>query len=78
MGRTKGIAVPCYLLHMIEMPEPHPYSDPDLKDVVGQFPQLFCAYCNPPRPLQPSESSRCLDRPGPCWKPTDSICPPGE
>jgi hypothetical protein len=63
---------------MIEMPEPHPYSDPDLKDVVGQFPQLFCAYCNPPNPLRPSESSRCLDRPGPCWKPVDAICPPAE
>lgn len=69
--------MPCYLLHMIEMPEPRPYDDPNLKDVVGQFPQLFCAQCNPPRPLQPSESSRCLDRDAPCWKPQDRICSNG-
>lgn len=66
--------MPCYLLHMIEMPETAPYDDVDLKDVVGQFPQLFCAYCSPPRQLRPSESSRCLDRSVPCWKPADRIC----
>ncbi len=66
--------MPCYLLHMIEAPEPAPYSDPDVKDVVGQLPQLFCAQCNPPRSLLPSESARCLDREAPCWKPADRIC----
>ena len=70
----KGSSMPCYLLHMIEMPEPRPYDDPDLKDVVGKFPQLFCAHCNPPRTLHPGDSVRCLDRSVPCWKPADKIC----
>jgi hypothetical protein len=60
---------------MVEMPEDEPYGDPDLKDLVGQFPRLFCAHCNPPRGLKPSESVRCLDRDVPCWKPADTICP---
>lgn len=66
--------MPCYLLHMVEMPQKEPYADEDLKDLVGEYPQLFCAFCNPPRSLSPSESSRCLDRQAPCWKPRDSIC----
>lgn len=66
--------MPCYLLHMIEAPDASAYSDPDLKDLVGQWPQLFCAYCNPPRQLTPSASSRCLDREAPCWKPENQIC----
>lgn len=66
--------MPCYLLHMVEMPEAKPYDDPDLKDLVGEFPRLFCAHCNPPRGLRPSESVRCLDRDIPCWKPADQIC----
>jgi hypothetical protein len=66
--------MPCYLLHMVEMPQQRPYDDPDLKDVVGQLPQLFCAHCSPPRNLKPSESTRCLDRESPCWKPADAIC----
>lgn len=66
--------MPCYLLHMIEMPEPRPYDDPDLKDVVGDYPRLFCAQCTPPRALAPSESSRCLEREGPCWKTETDIC----
>lgn len=64
----------CYLLHMIEVPDRRPYADADLKDIVGQLPQLFCAYCTPPKPLPPSQSARCLDRESPCWKPTASIC----
>lgn len=67
--------MPCYLLHMIEAPDPRPYADPGLKDLVGQYPQLYCAYCNPPLALVPSESSRCLDRDAPCWKPENDICP---
>jgi hypothetical protein len=59
---------------MIEMPEPDPYHDSNLKDLVGQFPRLFCAQCTPPSSLNPSESSRCLDRDAPCWKPSDLIC----
>jgi len=61
---------------MVEMPEARPYDDPDLKDLVGQYPRLFCAYCNPPRTLSPGESARCLDRDAPCWKPTERICDP--
>ena len=68
--------MPCYMLHMIEMPEERPYDDPEVKDVVGRFPQLFCAHCNPPQRLKPSESARCLDRETPCWKPNGSPCPP--
>lgn len=66
--------MPCFLLHMIEMPDPSPYSDPDLKDLVGQVPQLFCAYCNPPLSLSPSASARCLAVDAPCWKPAERIC----
>lgn len=67
--------MPCYLLHMVEMPEPAPYEDPDLKDLIGEYPRLFCAYCNPPLSLAPSDSSRCLDRESPCWKSAEQICP---
>lgn len=66
--------MPCYLLHMIEIPQPEPYADPELKDLVGELPQLFCAHCTPPRPLRASESSRCLGLDAPCWKPADEIC----
>lgn len=66
--------MPCYLLHMVEMPEQRPYDDADLKDLVGKFPQLYCAQCNPPKSLRPSESARCLDRDAPCWKPPDRVC----
>lgn len=67
--------MPCYLLHMLELPEDTPYDDPDLKDLIGQFPRLFCAQCSPPRPLLPSESARCLERDAPCWKPDGQACP---
>ncbi len=66
--------MPCYLLHMMELPEGDPYRDTDLKDLVGKFPQLYCAQCSPPQHLQPSEAARCLDRSVPCWKPTDAVC----
>lgn len=59
----------CYLLHMIEAPDRRPYDDPDLKDLIGQIPQLYCAQCTPPRPLKPSESARCLAVDAPCWQP---------
>ena len=51
----------CYLLHMVEAPMQDAYADPDLKDLIGEFPQLYCAQCNPPRPLRPGEAVRCLD-----------------
>lgn len=57
----------CTLLHIVEQPEPRPYDDPDLKDLVGAFPRFFCAKCAPPRPLRPGEAVRCLDRTEPCW-----------
>ena len=57
-----GATMPCYLLHMIETPNANPYADPDIKDVVGEYPRLFCAQCTPPLELAPSESVRCLQR----------------
>jgi len=66
--------VPCYLLHMVEMPASRPYDDPELKDLVGEFPRLFCAYCTPPRELRPGESVRCLEVETPCWKGEGRIC----
>lgn len=68
--------MPCFLLHTIEQPDQNPYRDPDLKDVVGAFPQFFCSQCTPPRPLLPSETVKCLDRESPCWKPPSGICQP--
>jgi hypothetical protein len=70
--------MPCYLLHMIEAPDQTPYSDPDLKDVVGRLPQLFCAYCTPPLTLKPSESARCLAVEAPCWRAGGPTCAPTE
>jgi hypothetical protein len=67
-------SVPCYLLHMVEMPEARPYDDPELKDLVGEFPRLFCAYCTPPRELRPGESVRCLETDAPCWKAEGTVC----
>ena len=62
--------MPCYLLHMIESPSTRPYEDADVRDLVGQYPRLFCAQCTPPQELSPGESVRCLQRDNPCWKPT--------
>jgi len=59
---------------MVEMPEASPYDDPELKDLVGEFPRLFCAHCTPPRELRPGESVRCLEADAPCWKAEDHIC----
>lgn len=67
--------MPCFLLHMIEQPSPRPYDDPDLKDLVGQFPRLFCAQCNPPVELVASDTLKCFSRDAPCWKNADDICP---
>jgi hypothetical protein len=62
--------MPCYLLHMIEAPNANPYADPDMKDVVGEYPRLFCAQCTPPLELAPGESVRCLQVDTPCWRET--------
>ena len=62
--------MPCYLLHMIEAPNRRPYADPGVRDVVGDFPRLFCAQMTPPSELQPSESARCFQRDTPCWRET--------
>jgi len=67
--------MPCYLLHMIAAAEPEPYADPDVKDLVGEFPRLFCAQCTPPKPLKPSQSALCLQREAPCWNPGGMTCP---
>jgi hypothetical protein len=68
--------MPCYLLHMIESPNTRPYDDTDVKDLVGQYPRLFCAQCTPPEELSPSSSVRCLQRDAPCWRQTPSAAPP--
>ena len=44
--------MPCYLLHMVETPASAPYSDPELKDLVGEFPRMYCAHCTPPKELR--------------------------
>ena len=54
--------MPCYLLHMVEMPDPKPYDDEELKDLVGEFPRLYCAHCTPPRELA-TRRERALPRP---------------
>jgi len=61
--------MPCYLLHMIEQPDPTAYDDPDLKDLVGELPRLYCVLDTPPRALPPGQSMRCLERAVPCWDP---------
>jgi hypothetical protein len=63
--------VSCYLLHVVEEPDPAPYEDQDLKDVVGHLPKFYCTGCTPPRRVKPSEAVKCLDRAAPCWKPVD-------
>ncbi|MDP2232774.1 MAG: hypothetical protein Q8K89_03990 [Actinomycetota bacterium] len=67
--------MPCYLLHIIEQPDPQAYADPELKDVVGQFPRCFCTQCTPPVPLRAGEVVKCLELGSPCWKPTGQTCP---
>ena len=64
----------CYLLHTVEIPKASPYDDADIKDLVGEFPRLFCAHCTPPRELSAGEGVRCLECDAPCWKPADKIC----
>jgi hypothetical protein len=66
--------MPCYLLHTIEQPDPNAYADQDLKDLVGSYPRFFCTQCNPPKPLRPGESVKCLNRTDPCWKPGGMTC----
>ena len=68
--------MPCYLLHMIESPSAQPYFEPDVKDLVGQYPRLFCAQSTPPQELAPGESVRCLQRDTPCWRPSASADEP--
>lgn len=64
----------CYLLHMVEQPDPQPYADPNLKDLVGGFPRFYCANCNPPQALPAGDVVKCMDREAPCWKPRDHVC----
>jgi len=65
--------MPCSLLHIVEQPDPRPYDDPDLKDLVGSFPRFFCASSAPPRALRPSEAARCLECAESCWSPTGVV-----
>lgn len=64
----------CYLLHIMEDPDRDAYRDAALKDVVGLMPRLFCAQCQPLRPLLSSEAVKCMRRNAPCWRPADERC----
>lgn len=64
----------CYLLHVLEHPDPDPYRDEDLKDLVGSSPSFYCAHCQPLRHLAFGEAVKCIGREAPCWKPADRIC----
>ncbi len=66
--------MPCRMLHTIEEPDRDAYTDPEMKDVVGDFPRFFCAQCTPLRTLKPSETVLCLDRDEPCWNPEVLAC----
>lgn len=74
-GQGYTTHVTCYLLHIMEDPDRDPYRDPDLKDVVGLAPRLFCAQCQPLVPLGISEAAKCMRRNEPCWK-QGGACPP--
>jgi len=45
--------MPCSQLHMVEVPDPDPYSDSELKDLVGEYPAstvlLYAAQSASPR-----------------------------
>lgn len=58
--------MPCTLLHIVEQPDPRPYDDPDLKDLVGSLPRFFCSASTPPTPLRPSTAVACLGCEAPC------------
>lgn len=64
--------VRCTLLHVLEEPDPDPYADPGVKDVLGKLPRFFCTGFDPLLALPPSDAVKCLQRETPCWK------PPGE
>ena len=68
MFARKKDHVACTLLHMIERPAARPYDDPDLKDLVGALPRLFCAQNQPALELRAGEAVRCVSRDHPCWK----------
>jgi hypothetical protein len=53
---------------MIERPAARPYDDPDLKDLVGALPRLFCAQDQPACELRAGEAVRCVAREHPCWR----------
>lgn len=67
LSRVDAVSMTCFLLHMIEQPDPRPYDDSELKDLIGSYPRCFCASSQPPTALKPSESIRCFDRDKPCW-----------
>jgi hypothetical protein len=71
---TRGTAVTCYLLHIMEDPDREAYRDQDLKDIVGLMPRFFCAQCQPLKMLVASNAVKCMRRNAPCWKPPGTIC----
>jgi len=64
--RTR-VPMSCPLLHTVEQPDPRPYDDPDLKDLVGSLPRFFCASQMPPRPLRPTEGVALPRLRVSCW-----------
>lgn len=64
----------CYLLHVLEQQDTHPYEDPDVKDVVGTMPEFYCTSCQPILRLKPSEAMKCMERQQPCWMPGGPPC----
>lgn len=67
----------CRLLHTLERPDEDPYSDPDVKDVLGKLPAFLCTRHDPLLPLTPSDAVKCLQREEPCWKSTARGNPTG-
>ena len=69
----------CYLLHVLEQPDPQPYADPEVKDVVGALPQFYCTRCQPLLRLSPSEGMKCIGIAEPCWMAGGGpVCPEAE
>ncbi len=64
----------CYLIHILQEQDQHPYEDPAVKDIVGALPRFFCTRCDPIKRLLPSQAMLCIDRDAPCWRPLDRIC----
>ncbi len=56
----------CRLLCVVAQPAARPYDDPNVKDVIGSYPQVFCRACWPGKQLSAAETVRCFERDEPC------------